>query len=78
MPEAKRILNLGRLRLEDVASGGPFSGSASPTSGYANGPETCRGSLIHRIVTAKPKARCSAGHPIDWQAGRVKATMLPF
>lgn len=40
--------------------------------------ETCQGSLIDRIVTSKPRALCTADHPIDWQAGRVKATMLPF
>jgi hypothetical protein len=40
--------------------------------------EAHRGSLIDRIVTAKPKALCSTGHPIDWQAGKIKATMLPF
>jgi hypothetical protein len=40
--------------------------------------ETCRGSLIDRIVTSKPKALCYAHHPIDWQAAKIKVTMLPF
>ena len=48
--------------------------------GYAwwDSSETCRGSLIDRIVVARPKASCSAGHAIDWQPERIEVTVLPF
>jgi hypothetical protein len=48
--------------------------------GYAwwDSAETCRGSLADRIVTAKPKAPCSVGHSIDWQAEKIEVTVLPF
>jgi hypothetical protein len=41
--------------------------------------ETAGSKLIDRLVEAKPKsASCPAGHEIEWQSGKIKATMLPF
>jgi len=40
---------------------------------------TADSKLIDRLVEAKPKAaKCSAGHEIEWQSEKIKATMLPF
>ena len=40
--------------------------------------ESCRRTLIDRLVGMKPQAKCGSGHEILWQPQRIKATILPF
>ena len=40
--------------------------------------QSCRESLVDRLVEMKPQARCVRGHEIVWRPQRIEATMVPF